>query len=40
METVMSNEAVAVLAFLQNRCSGSRDFERTNTVSLSGCITG
>jgi hypothetical protein len=40
METVMSNEAVAVLAFLENRCSGSRDFERTNTVSISGCITG
>jgi hypothetical protein len=36
----MSNEAVAVLAFLENRCSGSRAFESTNTVSISGCLTG
>jgi len=34
----MSNEAVAVLAFLENRCSGLRDFGRTNTVSISGCL--
>jgi hypothetical protein len=36
----MSNEAVAVLAFLENRCSSSRDFGRTNSVSISDCITG
>jgi hypothetical protein len=28
------------LAFLKNRCSGSRDFGRTNTISISGCIRG